>query len=394
MKIFFYSGQFYPKIVGSGTVAYLIAKELAKRGHEITVAVDKEIQLISKKTNYPFTVLYLDSLKEFATGATGLRKATTEIYYALKSQKFDIVHVYSFMPMLLISLMRDLIDCPVIFTFWNTPNKNERAIGFYNEPELDLQLARSIVDLKKYDRVIVGSEAWRGTALSLGINPEILDFSYIGIDLSEFKYKLKRNKSVDIRYYFGDKLKPNDVLITLPARITEQKGILEAIEALSIVNQTIPAKLLLTGMINPYKKEFANKILDKVKALGLSDQILIPLQEIKRNHMSMIYQRSDIVITPSYYEGLGLSAIEALASSRPLVATSVAGLNEIAKHGYNSLIVPPYDSKKLAEAIVRLLKDKNLASSLSSKGPESVKKFDIRNFVDFLEISYLKLTSK
>lgn len=391
MRILFIAGQFYPKIVGSGTVTYFIAKHLAHRGHDITVAADDESRDLLKDTELSFSLKFIESYKEFATGKAGFREVTEQIYSLLKKSNFDIIHVFSYMQMLLFALIRDLFNIPVVFSFWNTPYKMERAVGFYNNSDLDIQLARSIIGAKKYDRMILGSQCSYNSALSLGADPNITDFTYYGIDIDEFYKDLENSSKVDLGIYFGKKLKPNDILITLPGRITPRKGILEAIQALSIVNKAVPSKLLLTGLVEAYDKEFSSLIKAEVNKLGLKERLLVPYKFIPRNHLPAVYKRSDIVIAPSYYEGLGLAAIEALVAARPLITTSVPGLNEIARDGKNSLMVPPRDSSSLAKAILRLLKDKKLARQLAKAGPSSVKKFDIGLFVGFLEKSYNNL---
>lgn len=391
MKIFFLAGQFYPKIAGSATATYLIAKELARREHEVTVAVGEESRDLLTNVKLSFNIKHINSYDAFATGKAGFREATTEIYSILKNSSFDLVHVFSYMQMLLFSLIRDLFDFPVVFTFWNTPYKLERAVGFYENSELDLQLARSIIGAKKYNRIILGSRCYYNSALSLGADPNITDFSYHGVDINEFNNDLKNSFKVDLGIYFGKKLKPSDVLITLPGRIVPRKGMLEAIQALAVVNEARPSKLLLTGMAESYSTEFSQAVLHEATKLGIKEKILIPNRIIPRNHLPAIYKRSDIVITPSYYEGLCFTAIEALVAARPLVATSVPGLNEVVKDGENCLLVPPRNSQRLAESILKLLNNKNLASRLALAGPESVKKFDIKNFVDFLEATYAPL---
>jgi glycosyltransferase involved in cell wall biosynthesis len=141
-------------------------------------------------------------------------------------------------------------------------------------------------------------------------------------------------------------------------------------------------------MTEPYTPEFASEVKQIIKQLDLSEYILVPNKTIHRTHMPRIYQRSNIVITPSYYEGLGFTAVEALAAARPLVATDVPGLDEVCINNSNCLTVPPQDSQELANAINKLLNDETLANRLAQAAPASIQKFNMRNFVDFLETAY------
>ena len=65
----------------------------------------------------------------------------------------------------------------------------------------------------------------------------------------------------------------------------------------------------------------------------------------------------DIVVVPSRFEGFGLTAIEAMACKKPVVASHVDGLAEIIRDGHNGFLVPSEDIKSFADCIVALAKD-------------------------------------
>jgi glycosyltransferase involved in cell wall biosynthesis len=64
--------------------------------------------------------------------------------------------------------------------------------------------------------------------------------------------------------------------------------------------------------------------------------------------------------------------IEGAASGRPLVASDVPGCREIVRHGENGLLVPPGDSKALANALRTLIEDPELRSRMGARGREIV----------------------
>lgn len=223
MKILIISSRFYPQVVGSGTSAFLVAKQLHDNGWDVSVIADQEVGKLSEAKNIPFKMFYIDFLESYAMGESSFKKPTEQIYKILTDEKYDIVHVHNFMPMLLISIIRPLIKCPVIFTFHNTPNGNERAIGYYQNPKLDIQLAKSVINFQKYDRLVVGSQCYYDFAIKLGADPNLTTLSYFGIDHKEFEKNIEESSKVDLKQYFGNKLKKNDFLITLPGRITKIK---------------------------------------------------------------------------------------------------------------------------------------------------------------------------
>jgi len=394
MKILIIAGKFYPMIVGSGTATYLVATELAKRGHDVTVVVDKEYRTLLKNEKLLFKIIYISGYTLYMTGKGDFRSPTSELYLKISKLNFDIIHVFNYLPMLLFSFMRDIFKSPVIFTFWNTPYKSERTIGFYNNSILDIQLAKNIINLKKYDKMILGSLCSYKSALMLGADPKRTHFKYHGIDIDKFNKDLKNYSINELDNYFDDSIQLTDTIIALPGRITERKGIIEALYAIKEVNLYQHVKLLLTGMSDPYSKNFANIIRKTANDLQITNNILIPNKNIPRKLMPIVYKRSNIVITPSYYEGLGFTAIEALAAGRPLICTDVPGLNEVGINRKNCLMIPPRNSKKLAKTIVRLLNDDVLTQKISDNGPKSIKKFDMKKFVYFVEKTYVTFINK
>lgn len=394
MKICIVSARFYPQIVGSGTTVYMYANELAKRGHAITIITDGHIQKLLNGTEMPFTMKYVDNLEDYAVGKVSFQHVAHNLYDTIQQSDFDILHVNNFMQMHLVSIFRPLIKQPVVFTFYNTPNKTDRAIGYFNLPELDIHLAQNIIMQKQYDRLMVGSKCYQDFALQLGADLEITEFAYLGIDHEAFEDDMHRAGGVNLKEYFGENLTDKDYIILLPGRIVERKGIIEAIEALMMIRKEYPAKLILTGMALPFDASFGTQVQEVAEKLGVWDAILCPQKIIPRTELAALYRRADVVITPSYYEGLGLTAIEALKVGRPLVATNAPGLDEIAIHEKNALVVPPKDSKALAQAIFRLHNDEKLRIDLMKAAPTSSEKFSNKRYAEQLEKMYKELQNE
>lgn len=388
MKILLISERFYPQVVGSGTSAYLIAKELFNRGHEITVATDLAIKSLLGKEELPFKMCYIEDFENYILGKASFQNPARDLYKIFLKNRFDVIQVNNLMPMMIVNILKPYITAPIVFTIHNTPNGSKRAIGYFQESPLDIQLAKKIVQEQAYEYVVNGSKNYEDFARRLGVKEYNMKTAYFGIDQEQLLSDLVKYKNYNINEFFDSPLSEDTILITLPARITPNKGILEAVESLQYFSNYTNVKLLLTNMVDPFNEAYANQVLEKARELSVDTKLLVPNRVIPRHILPAIYERSNIVITPSHYEGLGLSAIEALLVGRPLVATSAPGLDEIVTNEYNGLLVPPQKPKALADAMIRLISDKKLRQTFEENARKSVEKFDIKKHVDVLESTY------
>ena len=98
-----------------------------------------------------------------------------------------------------------------------------------------------------------------------------------------------------------------------------------------------------------------------------------------RSDMREVFSKSDIVVLPSWREGLSKSLIEAGSMEKPIITCDVPGCREIIQHGINGILVPLKNAKALELAIIFLIRNQNIAKQYGRKIRLKVKeKFDIR----------------
>lgn len=92
----------------------------------------------------------------------------------------------------------------------------------------------------------------------------------------------------------------------------------------------------------------------------------------KRDDVGDLLAACDAFVLPARREGLGVSALEAMAAGRAVVASRVGGLGEAVVDGETGLLVPPEDAPALAEALERVARDTALRARLGAAGPGRV----------------------
>lgn len=173
------------------------------------------------------------------------------------------------------------------------------------------------------------------------------------------------------------------IIIGNVSRLTKEKGQEYLIRAMEKVIKEVPnASLLILGD-GPDKAYFEALI----KELHLT--LHVKLFGFKEN-LEHFYNIMDIFVFPTVWnlEGFGLVLIEAMAHRVPVVATDIGPVPHIVENGKVGLLVPPRNEKTLAEAIIKLAKDKKMRIKMGEKGHKRVQQF---YDLDKISVSYLKV---
>ena len=93
-----------------------------------------------------------------------------------------------------------------------------------------------------------------------------------------------------------------------------------------------------------------------------------------KKNILKILNSCDLVILPSYHEGTPKILLEAAACGKSIVCTSVAGCKNIVKNQYNGLLVPPRNTNKLSQAIIKICKSKSLRKKFMDNNLKLAKK--------------------
>lgn len=152
--------------------------------------------------------------------------------------------------------------------------------------------------------------------------------------------------------------------ILFVGRINALKGIDHLLYALKIITNKYPKKfslIIMGGNKEEYEKNPEFKLLVQIiKQLDIDAEIQF-LAQSNHHELSLIYQQSNVLILPSYYETFGLVALESMACGIPVIVTENCGISELIRKQVDpSLVVPPANPLALASSIENLFNQKDL----------------------------------
>ncbi len=229
---------------------------------------------------------------------------------------------------------------------------------------VDFPLKQNSFSLRKYtrnvDAIIAISEGVRKVLLDCGIPSSLIYVIPSGIDFSPFEEVASRDF---LRREFS--FAPDDYLVGIVAALEDHKGHTYLIQASRILRERAPKiKIIVVGT-----GSLRLELDQQAHQLGVDDIVFFLGF---REDVPQILGSLDLFVLSSYLEGMGSSLLDAMASRLPVVATQVGGIPDVVSHQETGLLVPPRDPVALAEAILTLYHDRNLASRLGDKGYEVV----------------------
>lgn len=153
-------------------------------------------------------------------------------------------------------------------------------------------------------------------------------------------------------------------VVTFASRLLKDKGVREFVEAARILRaRGISVDFWLVGMPDPSNLTSITE--DEMKQWTQGGWMKVFGH---RNDIAELFSKSNIVVLPSYREGLPKVLIEAAACGRPVVTTDVPGCRDAIEPGLTGLLVPARDAAALADAVQTLLDDTTLRQRMGAAG--------------------------
>jgi glycosyltransferase involved in cell wall biosynthesis len=200
---------------------------------------------------------------------------------------------------------------------------------------------------------------------------------YNGVDLERYDHQ---EACCTLPDEYG--MEPGSQIVGVVARLEPEKGHPTLLEAWPAVLRACPDSYLL--IVGEGSRRDALEA--QARALRIAHRVVFTG---RRDDVPAVTAALDVAVLPSYREAQGMVILEAMALSRPVVASNVGGIPEMIEDGVTGLLVPAHDAPALAAAIIRLLTNHPLADTLGRAGHDMVHdRFCIELMVGAIESIY------
>ena len=335
-----------------------LARALAARGHECTIAAlfsGSDLARDLPSWGIEFHELGVRSRRDPV--AAGIKVARL-----IRKGRYDVVQAHLLSSAIASGLSRTLVEGPgrvVVLhdlDFKHDPPKRIRKKAF---------CALHLFCLRRYtDGIVAASDSIAryyqnemGINREIGVIPNSIELGRSAETFLSGREKVRKDLAL------GDETS----VLVCSARLVEQKGHSVLLRALELLKQKgLFPKLMLIGS-GPLEAE----IREATAKAGLEKQVIMiaamPYEQALR-HVAA----ADLYVSPSLQEGFGMAVAEAMALGVPVAGTAVDGVLRLVEDGVSGLLVPPGDAEALANAIARVLQNRELRQRLGRAAAERI----------------------
>lgn len=297
----------------------------------------------------------------------GIFKCIKDLRKILEKEQYDIIHCHTPMGAVIARLAAKKLykqnKVKVIYT--------AHGFHFYKGAPLVNWLLYYPVEryLSKYTDVLItiNNEDYEFAKKKLKAK-KICFSNGVGINFENFKPSENASDKFNLRYKNG--FNQNDFIILYIAEFIPRKNhklIFEILPVLASEIENLKIVLLGKGELLEYYKNWVNenKFNNIVKFTGYVKNV--------NEYCNM----SDVLLMPSFQEGLPISMIEAISIGLPVVASKIRGHVDVIESERNGFLCDLSDSKSFENAIMKLYRDLNLRKEISENNKERAKVFSI-----------------
>ncbi|SDM32284.1 glycosyltransferase family 4 protein [Halarsenatibacter silvermanii] len=300
-----------------------------------------------------------------------LLKYNFKIGVWLKNKKIDLMYVNNARSFFYVFIACFILRVPIVAYKRCTTPKNIKGV-------YDLMEKILLYFIDKYFCIAEGVR--RDISKNLRQkHGEKIKVLYTGYDFDNFIYSNSENEN---KLYEKLNITQEDIVIGLVGTVNPRKGHHVAIEALSIIKEKLKQKTKLMFVGGGHDNEYFDELNNLAQKHGV-ERNLIWTGYVE--NVADYYDLMDILILPSYSEGLPRTIIEGLANGIPVVASDVGGINEILVSKEYGKVVKKGSSEELAAGIIETVKNNEIDIENNKKDIRSkfvMEKFSLEKYVN------------
>lgn len=232
------------------------------------------------------------------------------------------------------------------------------------------------------DRIIALTKREKEDHIQFNISkPDKFVVIHSGVNLEDFSKNFDNTEELK-----GDLGIPiTDSIVGTVGRLVEIKGHRYLLDAARLVLNKMPnTTFLLIG--DGY---LMTELISHASAMGIENKVIFAGW---RSDVPQLINTFDIFVLSSLNEGMGRVLVEAMAMGKPIVASDIGGIPDLVKDGANGILFPPRDVDAMAEAILKLLLDRELRRKMGNEGKKlAYPAYDTSVMVRKIEGLYEKL---
>ena len=216
--------------------------------------------------------------------------------------------------------------------------------------------------------ITVSEYSKRDLVETYGVSAEKITVTYEGAG-EEF-IPLDREKAKE---HLARKYGIQDEFILYLGRLQARKNLARLVESYANVRKSgLPHKLVLAGK----QDSLFEPVLARIRELNLENDIVMP-GYVAAEDVPAFFNAAEVFVYISFYEGVGLPILEAMACGTPVITSRGTSLEEVAGDG--AILVDPMDESSIAEALTRVLSDADLRHRLGQAGLARSRQFNFKN---------------
>lgn len=341
-----------------------IALEAQRQGFDVHIATGLTDKL-DELRRHGLTVHVL-ALDRHGTGLGNAWMTTLQLWRVLRAVRPDVVHLVTIKPILLGGLLARLVRVPALVVAVS-------GLGYvFMSHGSAAWVRRSLVSVL-YKLALTH----RNLKVIFQNADDLRSLNEI-VHLPAHQVATLRGSGVDLAHFVHLKLSEGVPVVVLAARLLADKGVFEFVEAAQMLSaQGCLARFVLVGTVDTGNPT-------SVKQTELDAWVSEGVVEWwgHRSDMAQVLSAAQIVVLPSYREGLPKVLLEAAACGRPVVTTDVPGCRDAIDPGVTGLLVPVQDALALAQAMNELILDPVRCERMGTAGRALAEQaFDVRQVV-------------